>query len=265
MPVSPPACRRPAISPCISQSGAITAGLVEWSAAHDIGFSAVVSLGDKIDVDFGDLLDFFALDGMTRAILLYVESINNARKFMSAARAAARIKPVRGGQVRPPCARRQGGADAYRRARRLGRGLRRGVPPRRPVARARSRRAVRRGRDARAGAAVSGQAAGDPHQWRRHRRARRRSARRSRRDARRPFPGHHEEARCGAAADLVARQSRRHRRRRRCRPLHRRPRAADRGSGERRHPGHERADRARLRRRTPRDRSLPPRRRTATA
>src|SRR5262249_38491897 len=44
--------------------------------------------------DFGDLLDFFALDGATRAILLYIESINNARKFMSAARAAARIKPV---------------------------------------------------------------------------------------------------------------------------------------------------------------------------
>ena len=78
----------------VSQSGAIAAGLVEWSAAHGIGFSAVVSLGDKIDVDFGDLLDFFALDRATRAILLYIESINNARKFMSAARAAARIKPV---------------------------------------------------------------------------------------------------------------------------------------------------------------------------
>jgi acetyltransferase len=78
----------------VSQSGAIAAGLIEWSAAHDIGFSAAVSLGDKIDVDFGDLLDFFALDGATRAILLYIESINNARKFMSAARAAARIKPV---------------------------------------------------------------------------------------------------------------------------------------------------------------------------
>src|SRR5215475_554426 len=78
----------------ISQSGAITAGLVEWSVAHGIGFSAAVSLGDQIDVDFGDLLDFFALDRATRAILLYIESINNARKFMSAARAAARIKPV---------------------------------------------------------------------------------------------------------------------------------------------------------------------------
>ena len=78
----------------VSQSGAITAGLIEWSATHDIGFSAAVSLGDKVDVDFGDLLDFFALDGATRAILLYIESVNNARKFMSAARAAARIKPV---------------------------------------------------------------------------------------------------------------------------------------------------------------------------
>jgi acetyltransferase len=78
----------------ISQSGAITAGVIEWAAVHDIGFSAAVSLGDKIDVDFGDLLDFFALDGATRAILLYVESINNPRKFMSAARAAARVKPV---------------------------------------------------------------------------------------------------------------------------------------------------------------------------
>ncbi len=78
----------------ISQSGAIAAGLIEWSAAHGIGLSAAVSLGDKIDVDFGDLLDFFALDGATRAILLYVESISNTRKFMSAARATARIKPV---------------------------------------------------------------------------------------------------------------------------------------------------------------------------
>jgi acetyltransferase len=78
----------------ISQSGAIAAGLVEWSAARPFGFSAVVSLGDSLDVDFGDLLDHFALDPRTRAILLYVESIRDARKFMSAARAAARAKPV---------------------------------------------------------------------------------------------------------------------------------------------------------------------------
>ena len=78
----------------ISQSGAIAAGLVEWAATHDVGFSAVVSIGDSIDVDFGDLLDYFAMDRGTRAILLYIESIRDARKFMSAARAAARAKPV---------------------------------------------------------------------------------------------------------------------------------------------------------------------------
>ncbi len=78
----------------ISQSGAIAAGLIEWAASRSLGFSAVVSLGDKVDVDFADLLDHFALDRGTRAILLYVEGINDARKFMSAARAAARIKPV---------------------------------------------------------------------------------------------------------------------------------------------------------------------------
>jgi acetyltransferase len=78
----------------ISQSGAIATGLVEWAATRAIGFSAVVSLGDGIDIDFGDLLDFFSLDRATRAILLYVESIKDARKFMSAARAAARAKPV---------------------------------------------------------------------------------------------------------------------------------------------------------------------------
>src|SRR5262245_4597185 len=78
----------------VSQSGAIAAGLVEWAASRSVGFSAVVSLGDQLDVDFGDLLDYFALDRSTRAILLYVEAIGNARKFMSAARAAARVKPV---------------------------------------------------------------------------------------------------------------------------------------------------------------------------
>jgi acetyltransferase len=78
----------------ISQSGAIAAGLVEWAATRSIGFSAVIALGDSVDVDFGDLLDFFALDRDTRAILLYIESIKDARKFMSAARSAARTKPV---------------------------------------------------------------------------------------------------------------------------------------------------------------------------
>jgi acetyltransferase len=78
----------------ISQSGAIATGLVEWAATRAIGFSAIVSLGDDIDVDFGDLLDFFSLDRTTRAILLYVESIRGARSFVLAAWATARPKPV---------------------------------------------------------------------------------------------------------------------------------------------------------------------------
>jgi acetyltransferase len=78
----------------ISQSGAVAAGLIEWAASRQVGFSAIVSLGDKVDVDFADCLDFFAADRGTRAILLYLEEVNDARKFMSAARAAARAKPV---------------------------------------------------------------------------------------------------------------------------------------------------------------------------
>lgn len=78
----------------VSQSGAIVAGLIEWAARRQVGFSGIISLGDKVDVDMADCLDFFAADRATRAILLYVEEINDARKFMSAARAAARVKPV---------------------------------------------------------------------------------------------------------------------------------------------------------------------------
>lgn len=78
----------------ISESGAVASAVVEWAAGRNIGFSAVISLGDKADVDFGDCLDYFATDRYTRAILLYVENIQSAKKFMSAARLAARAKPV---------------------------------------------------------------------------------------------------------------------------------------------------------------------------
>jgi acetyltransferase len=78
----------------ISQSGAIAAGMVDWAAQRAVGFSGIVSVGDQLDVDIADLLDYFALDPKTQAILLYIEAIKDARKFMSAARAAARIKPV---------------------------------------------------------------------------------------------------------------------------------------------------------------------------
>jgi acetyltransferase len=78
----------------LSQSGALASAVLDWSVERDIGFSAVVSLGDMADVDVADLLDMLAGERHTRAILLYLESVPDARKFMSAARAAARVKPV---------------------------------------------------------------------------------------------------------------------------------------------------------------------------
>ena len=78
----------------ISQSGAIAAGMVDWAAQRGVGFSGIVTIGDQVDVDIADLLDYFAMDHKTRAILLYIEAIKDARKFLSAARAAARVKPV---------------------------------------------------------------------------------------------------------------------------------------------------------------------------
>lgn len=78
----------------ISQSGAIAVSLIAWAAQRNIGFSGLASIGDMADVGFADLLDWFAQDAGTKAILLYVEAISHAQRFMSAARAAARIKPV---------------------------------------------------------------------------------------------------------------------------------------------------------------------------
>jgi len=78
----------------VAQSGALTTALLDWARGRRVGFSHFVSLGNAVDVDFGDLLDYLGRDVRTRAILLYVESISAARKFMSAARATARAKPV---------------------------------------------------------------------------------------------------------------------------------------------------------------------------
>ncbi|MFY9511324.1 MAG: acetate--CoA ligase family protein, partial [Rubrivivax sp.] len=85
---------RPGTLAFVSQSGALVTGLLDWAAGRGIGFSRFVSLGEHADVDFADLLDHLANDARTTAILLYIESIENARKFLSAARAAARNKPV---------------------------------------------------------------------------------------------------------------------------------------------------------------------------
>ncbi len=78
----------------LSQSGAIATTMIDWAAEHGIGFSQIISLGDMSDVDVGDCLDLLAGDGRTRAILMYLESVPAARKFLSAARAASRLKPV---------------------------------------------------------------------------------------------------------------------------------------------------------------------------
>jgi acetyltransferase len=77
-----------------AQSGAVVTSVLDWATGRGIGFSHLVSLGDMADVDFGDMLDYLATDVKTRAILLYIESVKDARKFMSAARAAARSKHV---------------------------------------------------------------------------------------------------------------------------------------------------------------------------
>ncbi|QOY92763.1 bifunctional acetate--CoA ligase family protein/GNAT family N-acetyltransferase [Massilia sp. UMI-21] len=78
----------------VAQSGALVTAVLDWAGARRIGFSCFVSLGDGSDVDFGDLLDWLAADPGTDAILLYAESVRHARKFMSAARGAARGKPT---------------------------------------------------------------------------------------------------------------------------------------------------------------------------
>nr|WP_220128393.1 bifunctional acetate--CoA ligase family protein/GNAT family N-acetyltransferase [Desulfosalsimonas propionicica] len=76
------------------QSGAVQTSILDWATSKAIGFSHFISMGNMSDVDFGDVLDYLAGDFRAGAILLYIENITHARKFMSAARAAARMKPV---------------------------------------------------------------------------------------------------------------------------------------------------------------------------
>ena len=175
----------------------------------------------------------------------YVESVTQTRKFMSAARIAARVQAGDRGQVGPQRGGRAGGAVAHRRARRFRYRLRRGVPPGRNAAGVRAARAVRGGDDAGGAHAARRRPARHPDQRRRRRGAGRRCARRARRAARRPVAGHRCRARRGAADDLVARQSGRHHRRRARRALSEGA-GGDRPRAElRRGPGHELPDRHR--------------------
>ena len=81
----------------LSQSGALGTSVLDWAISRDIGFSAFASLGSMIDIDFGDLIDFFGVDSQTKSIIIYLESLGNtlenAKKFMSAVRGFARNKP----------------------------------------------------------------------------------------------------------------------------------------------------------------------------
>jgi acetyltransferase len=82
----------------LSHSGALGSAILDWGISRNIGFSAFVSLGSMVDVDFGDLIDYFGEDPRTKSIIIYVESVGNSllntRKFMSAARGFARTKPI---------------------------------------------------------------------------------------------------------------------------------------------------------------------------
>lgn len=78
----------------ISQSGALCTAILDWSIAENVGFSHFVSIGSMLDVGFHDLIDYFGTDAHTSSILIYMESLQNPRRFMSAARAFARYKPI---------------------------------------------------------------------------------------------------------------------------------------------------------------------------
>jgi acetyltransferase len=85
---------RPGNVAFISQSGALCTAVLDWSLRENVGFSAFVSIGSMLDVDWGDLVDYFGSDSRTHSIVIYMESIGDARSFLSAAREVSLTKPV---------------------------------------------------------------------------------------------------------------------------------------------------------------------------
>jgi acetyltransferase len=85
---------RPGHVAFISQSGALCTAVLDWAIGEKVGFSHFISIGNSMDIDFGDLVDYLGEDETTKSIILYIESIRDARRFMTAARAFARTKPI---------------------------------------------------------------------------------------------------------------------------------------------------------------------------
>jgi acetyltransferase len=78
----------------VSQSGALGSAMLNWAVSAEIGFSMFASLGSTLDIDYGDMIDYLGEDPHTRSIIIYMEGVGNAKKFMSAARGFARTKPI---------------------------------------------------------------------------------------------------------------------------------------------------------------------------
>ena len=174
----------------VSQSGAICGALLDWADRAGVGFTSVVSLGAAADVDFGEILDFLMADGSTEAVLLYVEGIRDARRYLSALRAAARVKPVIALKVSVT---RRGESGSSQPEHRRRRGVRRGPAARRHRTRQDLRPAFRRGARRGEHAPAAGRAPRHPHERRRSGRGRRRQRGRKRGASRyafcaRPFP-----------------------------------------------------------------------------
>ena len=132
----------------VSQSGALLTAVLDWSATEKVGFSAVVSLGSMLDVGWGDIISYLGNDTATQSIVVYMETIGDARAFLSAAREVALSKPIiiikpgRTAQAAKAAASHTGSLTGSRR------GARRGLPAGRRPPRRRDRRPLRRRRGA---------------------------------------------------------------------------------------------------------------------
>ena len=161
----------------ISQSGALCTAVLDWSFRENVGFSAFVSVGSMLDVDWGDLIYYLGDDDRTRSIVMYMESVGNAQAFMSAAREVSLTKPDHRHQGRSHRSSGKGGRIAHRLLGRQRRCPRRGLPSLRRIARRVYLPSLRHGRGARQTTAAQRSAPDHPDQRRRTGRPRHRPSR----------------------------------------------------------------------------------------